>query len=185
MALYDVDISHLFCTDKPTNGHLRYADLKYTVEHTDVYTPPVVKPENGHLRVVQNPASFYACKELGRKRITCDVPSEFEKLLTEHYPLVPHAPSKEIVNIFFYDVLLGPFPEISDIIERTNKAHEGKAITQVRLHPEMGGVEIHFNADAPNQFCLLNNILGLYFALSERLGPMRSINGKRFTFSKA
>jgi len=181
MGLYEVDISRILCTDKPTNRHIVYSDLKFMIKQADIYTPPVVRPaEKKHFRVVQNPESFFACWEVGKKHVVCDIPSEFEKSVEAEYHF-PHPPERqEWVSFFFYNRPPKPFPDLSDEIRWFTEVHGAKALNLFKLHPEVSGIELHFSPDAENLFCLWNNVVGLSYGFGKRLGcPLRSINGRR------
>ena len=176
MGIYEADISLLVCDQEVKDEKFVYPDLKYAIQRAQSYHPPIVEPENGHLRVVKNPDSFRVCKELGLMRIKCDVADSL-KHAVKKYNLKP-LPEEGDRLCHFYNRPPGPFQEerVLDMIAKC----VGEQAQNVIFHPRVGCVEIHYSTEL-NSYSINNRII-LGFELEHVVGgPLRSVNGRRFS----
>ena len=175
MGIYEADISLLVCDQELKDEKFVYPDLKYAIQHAQSYHPPIVEPENSHLRIVKNPDPFRACKELGMMYIKCDVPDSLKDAV-QRYNLKP-LPEEGDRLCHFYDRPSGPFQEkgVLDVIAKC----VGKQAQNVIFHPLAGCIEIHYSTEL-NSYSINNRII-LGFELEPVVGgPLRSVNGRRF-----
>lgn len=166
----------MVCDQEAKDENVVYPDLKYAIQHAQSYHPPIIEPENGHLRVVQNSDPYRACKELGMMRIKCDL-ADALKHAVKKYNLRP-LPEEGDKLCHFYDRPPGPFQE-ERILAMITKC-VGDQAKNVIFHPRVGCVEIHYSADL-NPYSINNRII-LGFELEQAVGgSLRSVNGRRLS----